>query len=423
MQKNVHPIYFRSISLENVRCFGERQTIQFIDHKENTCQWNLILGKNGSGKTTVLKSIILASIYDKRHYKEIELNYFQRNADISPEIHFTLGESWETPDTVVYDETEKNSYLAEWDISLSGPQQLIDQLKVFGYGAARIIGETSISKERNGFLASNLFDDSAPLINAEEWLVQQEFLNLKEKSTTQSQNYERVKSILIELLKGEVSEIEVRTEQGTPKAFFKTQFGWVKLHDLSLGYKSLIAWMIDLASRLMRAYPYSETPLKEPAVVLIDELDLHLHPSFQRDLISFLTRTFSKTQFIVTAHSPLIVQAVEKANIILLERFTDSVSVKQNPIDIQNWRTDQVLTSDLFGLSSARSKETERLQKERRNILSKGKLEESDKGRLLDIEKQLGYISYGETEEEMLGLQQMREFAKVLGARKKSKGV
>ncbi len=71
----------------------------------------------------------------------------------------------------------------------------------------------------------------------------------------------------------------------------------------------MIAWVIDFASRMVDRYPDSPDPLAEPAVVLVDEIDLHLHPKWQRELIGFLTERFPNTQFIVTAHSPLIVQA------------------------------------------------------------------------------------------------------------------
>jgi predicted ATP-binding protein involved in virulence len=74
----------------------------------------------------------------------------------------------------------------------------------------------------------------------------------------------------------------------------------------------MIAWTVDLASRLFASYPESQNPLAEPAVVLVDEVDLHLHPKWQRELRSHLTERFPGTQFVVTAHSPLVVQDLRK---------------------------------------------------------------------------------------------------------------
>jgi transcriptional regulator with XRE-family HTH domain len=121
-----------------------------------------------------------------------------------------------------------------------------------------------------------------------------------------------------------------------------------------LGYKTLIAWMVDLASRMFDRYPDSPNPLAEPAVVLIDEIDLHLHPKWQRTLMSYLSERFPNTQFIATAHSPLVVQAASDANVVLLRREGDHVVIDNNMKDIHGWRVDQILTSDLFGLESAR---------------------------------------------------------------------
>lgn len=394
--------------------------MRFWGTDKKVARWNIILGQNGSGKTTLLKSIVLATISNRKHFREIDFQYFQRNEVEKPQIGFKLGNSWSFGTPEVYEEPEINSYLKEWNIECSGPQFMLQGMKVFGYGAARIIGETSLSKEKNDFPASNLFDDSVALINAEEWLVQQEYLGLKrfKELNGDAKSYvDRVMDILIQLFKKEISAVDIRTQDNTPKAFFKTKYGWVKLHDLSLGYKSLIAWMVDLASRLMDAFPESNNPLHEPAVVLVDEIDLHLHPSFQRELISFLTHTFKKVQFIVTAHSPLIVQSMEDANIILLDRKGDSVNVTQNPVEVHNWRVDQILTSDLFGISSPRSKSTERLLERRRKILGKPHLSEKDKKELEKLNAEIEKIPIGESQEEVLGFEKLKEFARKLGAK------
>ena len=79
-----------------------------------------------------------------------------------------------------------------------------------------------------------------------------------------------------------------------PKVFFKTPYGDVRLHELSLGYKTLIAWMVDFANGLFDEYPESKDPLAEPAVCLVDEIDLHLHPKFQRTIIQVFDRNISQ---------------------------------------------------------------------------------------------------------------------------------
>jgi len=79
---------------------------------------------------------------------------------------------------------------------------------------------------------------------------------------------------------------------------------------LSDGYKTLLGLVIDLSMRMGLANPHLDDPLSAEAVVMIDEVDLHLHPSWQRRVLADLLRTFSNTQFILTTHSPFIVEAL-----------------------------------------------------------------------------------------------------------------
>ena len=172
------------------------------------------------------------------------------------------------------------------------------------------------------------------------------------------------------------------------------------MNELSLGYRTLIAWMVDLASRLYDRYPDSTNPLAEPAVVLVDEIDLHLHPKWQRQLIGYLTERFPNTQFIVTAHSPLVVQSATDANIVILKREDDHVVIDNDVESIRGWRVDQILTSDLFGLETARPPQIEQLLKERTALLARPRLTPRDKARLRELEAAIGPLPTGETKTE-----------------------
>ena len=167
----------------------------------------------------------------------------------------------------------------------------------------------------------------------------------------------------------------------------------------------MIAWVVDLARRLFKRYPESDNPLAEPAVCLVDEIDLHLHPKWQRKIIDFLSDRFPNTQFIVTAHSPLVVQAAQDANIALLKRVAvddgdDYVEIHNDMEPVGNLRVDQILTSDLYGLESARPPDVDDLLEERRELLSKSELTDEDEARLDEIEKRVGDVPAGETKEQ-----------------------
>jgi predicted ATP-binding protein involved in virulence len=97
----------------------------------------------------------------------------------------------------------------------------------------------------------------------------------------------------------------------------------------------LIAWVVDFARRLYVLNPRSSNPLAGPAVVCVDEIDLHLHQRWQRNLMNFLSDVFPKTQFICTAHNRTVAQAVPRdANLVLLRRKGDHVEIHNHAAEL-----------------------------------------------------------------------------------------
>jgi AAA15 family ATPase/GTPase len=85
----------------------------------------------------------------------------------------------------------------------------------------------------------------------------------------------------------------------------------------------------DLARRLAIANPSLPDPLQGSGVVLIDEIELHLHPKWQREIIPALTRTFPNCQFIVTTHSPQVISDVQPDSIYILEATPEGIVAKR----------------------------------------------------------------------------------------------
>lgn len=393
-------VWFKSISLENIRSFGSKQTINFTDKTGNAARWNVILGDNGTGKTTVLKALVI----------------MVQNQQAIYETGVDLTELWrsnkEGVGVVVNGEIEQDRQTLETGFIISQLGNLAGsyfrftrdyeiEMPLFAYNAARQISVSAISDKKSNSI-TNFFSERNELTNAEEWLVQSEYIALKEPQF--KSRYTIVLNILKSLFRTEVSEIYINTSTGQPKVFFKTPYGDVRLHQLSLGYKTLIAWMVDFAKGLLDRYPDSENPLAEPAVCLVDEIDLHLHPKFQRNIITFLTETFTNTQFIVTAHSPLIVQSAEDANIILLQRIGNETHIADG-IDVHSWRLDQILSSDLFGGISIRPPDTERKLQRRRSLLLKNKRTKSEIEELEQLEEELGQLTASESKESIKALE------------------
>ena len=92
------------------------------------------------------------------------------------------------------------------------------------------------------------------------------------------------------------------------------------LNQLSGGYRIMLALAADLARRMAQGNPHLDDPLQSEAIVLIDEVDLHLHPAWQQRVLTDLTETFPKAQFVVSTHSPQVLTTVHPEHIVQLYR-------------------------------------------------------------------------------------------------------
>jgi hypothetical protein len=425
------PAYFTSLSLENVRCFREKQTLDLSDGKGGPARWTILLGNNGTGKTTVLQALAIAAwqmIRDKETQPPFPYGFEPRTLQRSPaadaSVVVDLAETRPgglVPTGRTYSRAYQVRHHRGVDVSESsakGDATLPGQLpSLCGYGAGRRLEsfiEQSILDEPTGTLFSGLTE----LRDAEKWLLNLDHTASKPSGVQdrQRRRLEQVTELFLSLLPG-VTGMRVTVEEAAfpkPRVEFQTPDGWVPLRSLGYGYQTLIAWMVDLASRMAERYPDSADPLAEPAIVLVDEIDLHLHPKWQRQLIDDLTKRFPNTQFIVTAHSPLVVQAAEGANLAVLRREGDQVIIDNNVDMIRNWRIDQIYTSELFGLPSARPPQLDELLKQRQAILAKPKLTAVDQSKLEQLDSQIGPLPEGETAEDAETRRLIRESLELL---------
>ena len=121
-----------------------------------------------------------------------------------------------------------------------------------------------------------------------------------------------------------------RTESNPPRFVVsqKSEQGQAEklsLDQLSGGYRIVLALAADLARRMVQGNPHLDDPLESEAVVLIDEVELHLHPKWQQRILGDLQRTFPNAQFIVSTHSPQVLTTVEPQRIVELSREDDRI--------------------------------------------------------------------------------------------------
>lgn len=443
------PAYFLSLTVENVRCFGSpAQTLDLSDGNGRPKQWTIILGDNGVGKTTLLRSLVMLVVNVSASSPESIVGRAFASGRIGNHGSVWQWEPYRNPlhasvmsvssshfVGVKLREDKRGSFggfkvVRDATESHKGIVKLTDAPADFfciGYGAARRMSETSLAETDVEDAVANLFSDDITLLNAEEWLLRADYAAYVEKMTPGGNKrvVERRKQVEESLLRLLPDIEEVRfgkvgkfgAEMYKRGVDFKTPYGWIHLQELSLGYKTLIAWVVDFAARMFDRYPDSPNPLAEPAVCLVDEIDLHLHPTWQRKLIGYLTELFPNTQFIVTAHSPLVVQAATDANIVVLRREGDHVVIDNSVESLKGWSVDQILTSELYGLESARPREYDGMLAERGRLLSKSRLTKKDRARLQELEAEVDKLPVGRTPEDIKAMEIIRRAAEHLQER------
>jgi predicted ATP-dependent endonuclease of OLD family len=366
--------YFIELRLQNIRNFGRDATLKLGDKNGNWVKWNVILGDNGLGKTSLLIAL-LGTELDK---KEETLNLTKPGIEYSKE-HCVSSKTFLGTDNIEKSISAKFVLSNDYKEKL-GVRKYLPKIPILAYGANRLMSSDRLS-EYHYTNTDSLLNDSVRLVNADEWLLQLDYASSKESSVQHLAREKR--NEIIDILKSilpDVTNIRFSTptkDKLIPVVEFETPFGWRSINELSLGYKTMVAWIVDVASRMIDFYDDEDDPLEKPVIILVDEIDLHLHPKWQRRIFDFLADKFPKAQFIVTAHSPLVVQSAPKdANLILLRKAVDEngnnyVEIDNDIESVRSWRLDQIMTSDLFGLESSRGLETENKIQRRTSLLQK----------------------------------------------------
>lgn len=426
MQKG---IYLLVLKLNGIRCFDRDAQLHLSDNDRNWKRWTVILGDNGTGKTTLLRSLSVLQQKDTLplQYSNGKTQVYQLQVSGKSKIAKSGMSSY-----AIEAQTNCNTSLLDFDLHYELNENMISyhisseknyaNLKIFSYGANRFMSKNSITDSVTDN-SLTLFDDEAKLINAEEWLLQLDYSAIKDSQIQEFavKRRDQVKEILLKVLPDiEAIRFTEPTKENLKTTIeFLTPYGWVTIHQLSLGYKTMVAWMVDLAARMFERYPDSDNPLAEPAIVLVDEIDLHMHPKWQRKIFDYLSEKFPKTQFIVTAHSPLIVQSAPKdANIVLLRREGDHVVIDNDIQSVHNWRIDQILNSDLFGNISQLPPEEEAWMEERTKLIQKGKLNEMERKRLDELNKKAEELPTADNQRDIEAMQIIREAADYLKSKK-----
>lgn len=344
----------KTLTLENYRGFVGKHEIEFPDSNIVA-----IIGVNGAGKTTVLDALALALMHaanrlfgnpykDQDILKVVNSDILNgvKTLGISCQVQFTL------PIQLALDIELKRAMngktKAVFEHKYRHPSYDEDVLPnhlpiLIYYGTGRRTvsrnSDPHLFKTNQKFARTKAYKDSLnssiDFDQITSWYVQQVNIENSEKVARSDLNYE-IKSIstatrafncfLRNLLDSQLSTARIEVSQ-----FHKNQVlkfikptGDLEFEQLSAGEKIVVGMVLDIIYRMILANPDIEDTLQTPGIVLIDEVELHLHPKWQSSILQALSATFPNVQFIVTTHSPTVLNHLNSEQLLVLNDFTIS---------------------------------------------------------------------------------------------------
>ena len=188
-----------------------------------------------------------------------------------------------------------------------------------------------------------------------------------------------------------VSNLSIRPQEAGFEFAVRTdgQDERLDLNQLSGGYRATLALVGDLAWRMAMGNPHLDSPLTSEAVVLIDEIELHLHPEWQQRILPDLTRTFPNAQFIVTTHSPQVLTTVKPEQVVTLVREDGKIVARAPGWGTYGAEAGDVLTAVMEVEARPKNEFSEKLLRYQR-LVSRG---EGETQEALQLRSELNAIS------------------------------
>ncbi len=309
----------------------------FISSPFADTQFIVLTGFNGEGKSSFLQAISIA-LTEGRSENE--------NTD------FVMVEYTHNANTLPRKKYISSVSRTKLHRSIGTPIEIYPQslLPFAAYGASRLqlMGAYSQAEERNYQSPHySLFHDDGKLLNIGTWL-----------SRPSKQKYiAAVTEVLGKLLPSAKANYDAENQD-----FIYTENGnTVKSYQLSAGNKSILAMVGDMIIRLWEKQPQVDKVEDLAGIVLIDELETHLHPRWQREIARILSETFPQVQFIVTTHSPIVLLGMPADKTMLFNISTQEEKTVVAPVemDLANELPHALLRSPLFGMDNLRHDNSE----------------------------------------------------------------
>lgn len=387
--------YIKSIEIKNFRVIRHIK-LAFTDTVD-AGSWLLILGENATGKSSVLQAVALA-LMGEAERERLNLNDGRRYATYPTkkrevvegfvEIQLSGG-----GEPIRLDFKSNSSRIRT---NTPDPKVLL-----LGYSATRLLAtpESPTTLGSDFSKTDNLFNPFLALTRASRWL----------HSLDQPEPFNRVVASLKRLMMLKQQDKFDKTKDGR---ILLTALGGrtVYLEDLSAGYQSVVALATDIMSVLLRIW---ESIQIAEGIVLIDEIDAHLHPRWKMQIVERLRETFPRVQFLVTSHEPLSLRGLNQQEVAVMTRSSRGrvAAITDDLPNPKALRVDQLLTSEFFGLSCTLSPELEIAFNEYYALLAKRTRTKKQDARLAELKTNLaGLRLMGDTPRERMMYEVIDEF-------------
>lgn len=340
---NLGFVHIKKIEFENIR--GLQHLAIDLDSPHGLRKKLVIIGRNGTGKSTLLRSLAVALSPQSDGNALLTYNQgsFVREGASSGSIRVQLVDLIDDREfkIEVSIEGEGRSFSLDRKIDFGNPRQ---NFFVCGYGAGRsLTGVTSEEEYRQVDSVGSLFDYSRRLLNPE--IILRRLFDYQSNDVFEytMKGIKRILELrdehLIEFRKGGGVQI---SGPGVGRA--------ISLDAWADGYRLTFNWIMDLYGRAMQAGAITENGGIR-GVLLLDEIEQHLHPSMQSELINQLSQALPDVQIFATTHSPLTALGVGEENVISLQRDPATGEIRRMNIpSLKGYTIEDALVEDaLFG--------------------------------------------------------------------------
>ena len=354
--------------------------------------WLMLLGENAVGKSSVLRAIALALMppSQQRRFAPDPRQWVTQGSRARSgmiRLEFTVGAQ----------PIELHFSRRRSTVERKGE---FPDVAVLGYGSTRLLPRSTGRRARpERRRLQNLFDSRAPLRDAERWLAT--------PSDVKARDFNLMATSLKQLLS--LSD-EDRIARRGGSLFAKLHGRQTPIRSLSDGYQSMLALAFDMMLNLSKTTVDMEAA---EGVVLLDELEVHLHPRWKIAIVGALRNLFPRVRFITTTHDPLCVQGLHKGELHVMTRQGDDHRVAIEQFDVPaGSRADQILTGAWFGVASTRDPETVAMMREHSTLLQKGARTPADDTRFASLDRELRHRidEYVGTEDEQIALKAAADF-------------